>query len=39
MRRVFYASSSEAYVDPEVFPPPGSYEGKVDPLGPRLFQG
>src|SRR3989475_2549238 len=33
--RVFYASSSEAYGDPEVFPTPESYEGKVDPLGPR----
>jgi UDP-glucuronate decarboxylase len=33
--RVFYASSSEAYGDCEVFPTPESYEGKVDPLGPR----
>jgi len=33
--RVFYASSSEAYGDPEVFPTPESYEGKVNPLGPR----
>ncbi len=33
--RVFFASSSEAYGDPEVFPTPESYEGKVDPLGPR----
>src|SRR3989454_5771446 len=33
--RVFYASSSEAYGDPEVFPTPESCEGKVDPLGPR----
>ena len=33
--RLFYASSSEAYGDPEVFPTPESYEGKVDPLGPR----
>ncbi len=33
--RVFYASSSEAYGDAEVFPTPESYEGKVDPLGPR----
>ena len=33
--RVFYSSSSEAYGDPEVFPTPESYEGKVDPLGPR----
>ena len=33
--RVFYASSSEVYGDAEVFPTPESYEGKVDPLGPR----
>ncbi len=33
--RLFYASSSEVYGDPEVFPTPESYEGKVDPLGPR----
>src|SRR3989454_1764071 len=33
--RVFYSSSSEVYGDPEVFPTPESYEGKVDPLGPR----
>src|SRR5436305_5888837 len=33
--RVFYASSSEVYGDPELFPTPESYEGKVDPLGPR----
>jgi len=33
--RVFYASSSEVYGDPEVFPTPESYEGKVNPLGPR----
>src|SRR5438874_11865467 len=33
--RVFYASSSEAYGVPEVFPTPESCEGKVDPLGPR----
>ena len=32
--RVFYASSSGVYGDPEVFPTPESYEGKVDPLGP-----
>ncbi len=30
-----YASSSEIYGDPEVFPTPESYEGRVDPLGPR----
>ncbi len=33
--RVFYASSSEVYGDPEIFPTSESYEGKVDPLGPR----
>jgi UDP-glucuronate decarboxylase len=33
--RVFYASSSEVYGDPEVFPTPESYVGRVDPLGPR----
>ena len=33
--RFFFASSSEVYGDPEVFPTPESYEGKVDPLGPR----
>lgn len=33
--RMFYASSSEVYGDPEIFPTPESYEGKVDPLGPR----
>src|SRR5437879_5093427 len=33
--RVFYSSSSEVYGDPELFPTPESYEGKVDPLGPR----
>jgi UDP-glucuronate decarboxylase len=33
--RFFYASSSEVYGDPDVFPTPESYEGKVDPLGPR----
>src|SRR6267143_5539108 len=33
--RVFYSSSSEVYGDPEIFPTPESYEGKVDPLGPR----
>ena len=33
--RLFYSSSSEVYGDPEVFPTPESYEGKVDPLGPR----
>ncbi len=33
--RMFYASSSEVCGDPEVFPTPESYEGRVDPLGPR----
>jgi UDP-glucuronate decarboxylase len=33
--RVLYSSSSEVYGDPEIFPTPESYEGKVDPLGPR----
>jgi UDP-glucuronate decarboxylase len=33
--RVFYSSSSEVYGDPEIFPTPESYEGRVDPLGPR----
>src|SRR5438552_5102547 len=33
--RVLFASSSEAYGDPEVFPTPELYEGKVNPLGPR----
>jgi len=30
--RIFYASSSEVYGDPEMFPTPESYEGRVDPL-------
>ncbi len=29
-----HASSSQMYGDPEVFPTPESYEGRVDPLGP-----
>jgi UDP-glucuronate decarboxylase len=33
--RVLFASSSEVYGDPEVFPTPESYEGRVNPLGPR----
>jgi UDP-glucuronate decarboxylase len=33
--RFFYASSSEVYGDPEIFPTVESFEGKVDPLGPR----
>jgi UDP-glucuronate decarboxylase len=32
---MLYASSSEVYGDPEVFPTPESYVGRVDPLGPR----
>ncbi len=35
MQVVFSASSSEMYSDTEVFPTPESYEGRVDPLGPR----
>lgn len=31
----YYASSSEIYGDPDEFPTPESYPGKVDPLGPR----
>ncbi len=31
----FSSSSSEVYGDPEVFSTPESYEGRVDPLGPR----
>ena len=31
----FYASSSEVYGDPEIYPTPESYGGRVDPLGPR----
>lgn len=31
----FYSSSSEIYGDPDVFPTPETYPGKVDPLGPR----
>ncbi len=33
--RGFFASSSEVYWDSEVFPTPESYQGRVDPLGPR----
>ncbi len=33
--RLLYASSSEVYGDPELFPTPESYGGRVDPLGPR----
>ncbi len=32
---LIYASSSEVYGDSLVFPTPESYEGRVDPLGPR----
>lgn len=31
----YYASSSEIYGDPDVFPTPETYPGRVDPLGPR----
>ncbi|UVK57312.1 NAD-dependent epimerase/dehydratase family protein (plasmid) [Mesorhizobium sp. AR02] len=30
-----FASTAEAYGDPEIFPQPESYVGKVDPVGPR----
>ncbi len=30
-----FASTAEVYGDPEVFPQPESYVGKVDPVGPR----
>ncbi|UVK39333.1 NAD-dependent epimerase/dehydratase family protein [Mesorhizobium sp. AR10] len=30
-----FASTAEAYGDPEVFPQPETYVGKVDPVGPR----
>lgn len=30
-----FASTAEAYGDPEVFPQPESYAGNVDPVGPR----
>lgn len=33
--RVFQASTSEVYGDPEVHPQPESYRGNVNPLGPR----
>ncbi len=32
---LFYTSSCEVYGDPDVFPTPESYEGRVDPLQPR----
>ncbi len=31
---LIYALSGEVYWGPEVFPPPRSYEGRVNPLGP-----
>ncbi len=33
--RIFQASTSEVYGDPEVHPQPESYWGKVNPIGPR----
>lgn len=30
-----FASTAEVYGDPEIFPQPESYVGKVDPVGPR----
>jgi len=33
--RVFHASTSEVYGDPEVHPQPESYRGNVNPIGPR----
>ncbi|EED36574.1 UDP-glucuronic acid decarboxylase 1 [Luminiphilus syltensis NOR5-1B] len=33
--RIFQASTSEVYGDPEVHPQPESYWGKVNPVGPR----
>lgn len=33
--RVFQASTSEVYGDPEVHPQPESYKGSVNPIGPR----
>ncbi|OOZ41825.1 NAD-dependent dehydratase [Solemya pervernicosa gill symbiont] len=33
--RVFQASTSEVYGDPEVHPQPESYWGRVNPIGPR----
>ncbi|MFM8731448.1 MAG: UDP-glucuronic acid decarboxylase family protein [Phycisphaerales bacterium] len=33
--RVFHASTSEVYGDPEVHPQPESYRGCVNPIGPR----
>jgi nucleoside-diphosphate-sugar epimerase len=33
--KYLFASSAEAYGDPEVFPQPETYFGRVDPVGPR----
>jgi UDP-glucuronate decarboxylase len=33
--RVFHASTSEVYGDPEVHPQPETYKGSVNPIGPR----
>ena len=33
--RVFHASTSEVYGDPEIHPQPESYNGNVNPVGPR----
>lgn len=33
--RIFQASTSEVYGDPEVHPQPESYKGNVNPIGPR----
>ena len=33
--KVFHASTSEVYGDPEVHPQPESYRGSVNPIGPR----
>ena len=33
--RVFQASTSEVYGDPEIHPQPESYRGSVNPIGPR----
>ncbi|TSE22737.1 UDP-glucose 4-epimerase [Tepidimonas sediminis] len=33
--RIFQASTSEVYGDPEVHPQPESYWGRVNPIGPR----
>ncbi len=33
--RIFQASTSEVYGDPEIHPQPESYVGKVNPIGPR----